>query len=717
MTKRVSMRLDPAERDFLKQLRAGSIDIAATAAGQLLAGKKELRSQEFEPDAQFDGGIPQPVPFSEASEAYAVHVWVYACVRAIATAATSVDILPYLQDAEGQWSVNEKHAFHKLLQNPNPYMTGRNLREFTFLTQPLTGNAYYALERMGGKEIREIWPLPAGLVKPVSSKTKFVDHYIYEVNGQRVRFEAEEIMHFRDASPTSLHYGQGGIQPVINSITADLNAMMWNKAFFANGAKLDGVLETDKSLDTDVKRKLMAAWKKMYAGNANNGSTAIMDGGVKYRQLTANIKDMDFVNLRKQVRDEILATFNVPPSVVGLLEFANYSNMKEQMRAFWTNNILPRLTSYSDTLTLRARQTTGDAKTVFQADTSTVEALRTNEKERADTVKTYVDSGIPINDVIDKLDLPFEAVEGGDVPRAPVAPGFGAATAAEPPPPPAKGLTKAVKADAEALREAAWKAFDRQLVPHEEAFITSMRGFFKGQRRRVVQAVEAHAAEFAGKAFPAGRGKAVEDTVRVVFDVQKENDLLERAADRHIRGTYFDFAVTTAAALKPGFNFNLQDPFALAWIQAKKVKLAQAANAYTLEQISDAVVEGVGQAVAGGFGAGETIAQITDRIDEVYKFAVDSRAERVARTEVIAASNAGAFDAMEKTGVERKGWLSSRDAKVRETHKAIEEAGPVGLREPFVSPSGAALQYPGDPAGGPGEVVNCRCALVARPGA
>lgn len=703
--KRVSMRLDPAERDLLKALRLNPN-----------ARAKELRSQADEPDTQFETGIPQPIPFADISEAYGLHVWVYACVRAIATAATSVDILPYVQDPEGKWTLNEQHAFHKLLMNPNPYMTGRNLREFTFLTQPLTGNAYYALERLGGKDIKEIWPLPAGRVRTVTSKAKFVDHYIYDVAGHLIRFEPEEIMHFRDASPTSLHYGQGAIQPIINAITSDLNAMMWNKAFFANGAKLDGVLETDQALESDTKRKMMLAWKKMYAGNANNGSTAIMDGGVKYRQLTANIKDMDFVNLRKQVRDEVLAAFNVPPSVVGLLEFANYSNMKEQMRAFWTNNIIPRLTSYGDTLTLRARQTTGDAKTVFQADTSTVEALRANEKDRADTVMVYVNAGVPINDIITKLDLPFEQVEGGDVARPRyTAPDAGAAapSPAEPTAPPAKGVTKAVKSDEAALREAAWKSFDLQLVPHEEGMTTSMRAFFKGQRRRVVKAVEDHAAQFVGKTF-AARTKATDAVVHLVFDVQKEQDLMGQAADRHIRGTYFDFAVSTARKIKPGFDFNLQDPLALAWIEAKKVKLVKEATAYTLEQVSDAVVEGVGQAVAGGFGAGETIAQITDRIDEVYKFAVDSRAERIARTEVLGASNAGAFDGMEETGVEQKGWLSSRDARVRDTHQALEAAGPVGIHDLFLSPSGAALQYPGDPQGGPAEIINCRCALVAR---
>lgn len=70
------MRLDPAEADLVRRLRAeGKSPV------------KELRSQPIDPDNAFTTGIPQPIPFSDVSEAYGIHVWVYACVRAIALAA------------------------------------------------------------------------------------------------------------------------------------------------------------------------------------------------------------------------------------------------------------------------------------------------------------------------------------------------------------------------------------------------------------------------------------------------------------------------------------------------------------------------------------------------------------------------------------------------------------------------------------------------------
>lgn len=673
--------------------------------------KKELRGQTFDPVNVFSSGIPEPFPFADFSEAYAVHVWVYACVRAIATAGSSVDILPYIQDQSGKWSLAENDKFHALLAKPNPYMTGRFMREFALTCIALTGNAYWAKETLGGKEVKELWPLPVGSVKPVSSAEKFVEKYVYTVNGREITYGPEEIIHFRDTNPISMHYGQGSIAPIANAIISDLNAITWNKYFFKNGARLDGVLETDQSLTEDNYNRTVEGWRKLYTGAENSGKTAVLDSGLKYKKIVDSLKDMDFVGLRKSVRDEILAAFNVPPSIVGLLEFANYSNMKEQQKTFWVNTVIPKLISMSEVITMHAESTGSKAGVVFEPDTSTVEALRANETERATTTKTYVDAGIPVNQVIRALDLPFEEVDGGDEPRAAgaVPAQAGNAPSDQPSGKRIKALDDKAVDLVEEQKFEQWKRFDRALSRREDAMEGSMRSFFKGQHRRVSRDLDSNAG-----AITIRKAKTIHDTIRLLFDIDAENELMKKAAGRHISGTYFEFAVATARRAKPEFEFNLKDPAAEAWIEAKKIKLVQEANAFTLEEISDAVVEGVEQAVAGGFSDSETIAQIADRIDEVYRFAVEGRSVRIARTEVISAANAGALEGMEKTGIAKKSWLSSRDARVRESHKAMEEIGPIGIREVFVSPvTGEKLLFPGDPSAAPSEIVNCRCAILS----
>lgn len=695
---------------------------------QTVRETKEPRFQPMETAVAYvQTGAPPPDPFTDFLDAYSAHVWVYACVRAIAANVAGVRILPYVpkKTKDGiSWVENPDHEFAKLLDFPNPYMSGYQLRQYTVAARKLMGNAYWYLEKFGKSEVQEIWPLIPDKVRPVASKEKLIDHYLYYVGGRPTRLEYNEVIHFKTMNPSSLIYGQGDLSAAKTTVITDIFAQVWNKSFFGNAARPDAVLETDSALDEDVRKRVMQSWKDMHSGPTKHGKTAVLEQGLKYSRVSESTKDMDFVNLRKDMRTEILAAFGVPPSVVGVLEYANYSNMEQQFKAFWTNTLLPEMRDIEETLTIRARQITFDFKTVFQADLSKVAALQPDMKMLSETTQIFVNSGVPINQVIDALDLPFQHVEGGDVPRASAGAPVDTTVVKQITPDPTPSTVEKKKI-VSAVREAEWKVFDSFFRQHEGKFKSAMRGFFAGQKRRVIASLGTHSVLFTNelkrfseiqlqdfgdhKDIQEMLTKSIEDSVRVIFNFDNEKDAMRKPTGRLIKGTYFDFAVRQAGKL--GLDFNLNDPVALAWIKAKESKLVQEVTQFTLESLTDDVTDAVQEAIAAGFDAGETIASITDRIDAVYEFAVEGRSERIARTEVVSASNAGNMDALTKAGVSNKEWLSSRDEKVRETHDTLDGAT-VGIGEDFISSNGAHLSFPGDPSGPAEEIINCRCVVV-----
>jgi SPP1 gp7 family putative phage head morphogenesis protein len=108
----------------------------------------------------------------------------------------------------------------------------------------------------------------------------------------------------------------------------------------------------------------------------------------------------------------------------------------------------------------------------------------------------------------------------------------------------------------------------------------------------------------------------------------------------------------------------------------------------------------------------DTIARDLDKGFEEFS---THRAYRIARTEVVAASNYGsqvaAEEAAEEVGSMTKEWIDSMDDRVRDKHRAMR-GEVVGLYEKYSN----GLMYPGDMANGSAsDVIHCRCTQIYNP--
>lgn len=125
---------------------------------------------------------------------------------------------------------------------------------------------------------------------------------------------------------------------------------------------------------------------------------------------------------------------------------------------------------------------------------------------------------------------------------------------------------------------------------------------------------------------------------------------------------------------------------------------------WNLKAINSQVLQGLLQ--------GESIDKISARLQNVTDMN-SAAAVRNARTMCTAAENNGRMSGMKEAEakgiVYEKQWMATHDDRTRESHAELDGVS-VGLDEEF--PNG--LQYPGDPAGDPEEVYNCRCSMVRK---
>lgn len=111
-----------------------------------------------------------------------------------------------------------------------------------------------------------------------------------------------------------------------------------------------------------------------------------------------------------------------------------------------------------------------------------------------------------------------------------------------------------------------------------------------------------------------------------------------------------------------------------------------------------------------GLAAGESLADLSNRIVQAFNDIEEGRADVIAETETAAAFSFASDKAARAAGVEYKQWLHGGSKVPRPDHLAIDGLI-VPIEEPY--PVGAPpLMYPHAPDGSPEDVINCSCVSI-----
>lgn len=149
-------------------------------------------------------------------------------------------------------------------------------------------------------------------------------------------------------------------------------------------------------------------------------------------------------------------------------------------------------------------------------------------------------------------------------------------------------------------------------------------------------------------------------------------------------------------------TFDLRNPIVAeyldAWREQKIAGITQTARDRVTSILQDGVDEGLG------------IDALKRRLREEFEDMARSKAEVIARTEVVGSSNAANLAAYQMSGlVDGKEWLAVQDDATRETHSDLD-GQQTSIKGEFVSSSGAHTQGPGL-FGIAAEDINCRCTV------
>lgn len=342
---------------------------------------------------------------------------VYSCVDAIAQAVSSTGFDLYQNQKSGEPKEIMKHPVLDLLLRPNAYQTSVDLLYLLSSHIDTQGRAVIypvpsKATSLGGivKNPVELWALDPSRLRVVAGKG-FIEGYVYRnPQGVDVPFMPNELIVIQRPHPFNQYEGVSTIEMARLTIEADLNAQYFNKSFFANSATPNGALSTEQLVDDDVWKRIKEQWDEQYKGVSNAHKTLLLEGGLKYQAFQPTQKDMEFVSQRGFSRDEILAIFKVPKTIVAITDDVNRANAETSDYVFASRVVKPRLELIFEKLNRFLLPMFGDNDSLELIYDDPVPENK--ELELAEDTQA-VNKWLTINEVRAKRG--YEPIEGGDV--------------------------------------------------------------------------------------------------------------------------------------------------------------------------------------------------------------------------------------------------------------------------------------------------------------
>lgn len=692
--------------------------------GKAISHNPELRYRVHEVSQYAREKPAEMESYADYATVYQSYAWVHKAAGLIAEALSPLSVRVVNPDDEEV----ENHPVAALLSYGNDTMNSADLWQRWVIHMLLGGESFFELvDDSRGRPV-EVWPRRPDQVRILPDETPERIHYprvagyLYGERGNELRIPPEGMIHSRFYNPLNPWRGLAPIGAVREGITIDLFAQAWSKSFLRRGARPDYALVAPQGLARTEREELEEKLLVKFSGSENWHRPIVLEEGVTdIKTFSFPPKDLEWLEQRQFSRDEVAAIFGVPDELMGYGR-DTYENFQTAYEVFWRLTVA-KLIQHRDVslghFFSRVRPLLAPGERI-DTDLSEVGALQEDLSPRITQATQLWALGVPFNTLDEQLGLGIGPVPGGEVGYLPFS--VMPAGAERPAPasseelsmPPLLSKARAPRGIAYGSPQhvARWKVFSQRLVPHEERMRRQLQRDFQRQQNEVLRRLRE---EF---------GKSLAARVKQPGTVLDVNDLLDWEAEiekfREMYRAVFtaalvDFGEAQLDELGVGVLFDLQNPLVEEAIRAMVIRFAQDINQTTQERMIEVLREVLVEAESDGWGIPRIQEEIYERISTVYNVRKSPyETERIARTEMNKAANAGTTEAMRQSGVvRRKAWLAALDDRTRDTHVLAHqqyEAG-IPLEELFHVGADTMLQ----PGGGslPEEIINCRCTTVA----
>ena len=251
-----------------------------------------------------------------------------------------------------------EHSVARVLEFPNPEMSGFEFRELMQTNIENWGNAYAQIRFDNARRPIELWPLTPDRVTVERNSTGDV---VYRVGlpgepfGQAASsaiLPADEVLHIRGWSRSGI-IGERMAVIFREAIGLGLVTEMFGALFFGQGLNAGGFLEHPGRLSKEAQDRLIKQKENQAGGISRAHRLAILEEGMKFNQTTIEPEKAQFLGLRQFQLGEACRILRMPPHVLYDLSRATFSNIEHQGIELVTYSWMPRVVRWEKRLAMQ----------------------------------------------------------------------------------------------------------------------------------------------------------------------------------------------------------------------------------------------------------------------------------------------------------------------------------------------------------------------------
>ncbi len=601
------------------------------------------------------------------AELYRLQPNVRTCVDFLARNVAQLGLHHFKRVSETDRVRLRDHGLARLLAAPLPpayKMTRYRLIESLMSDLGIYHNAYWLKARRDGQVVA-LLRVPPHLVGADGGLV--VTEYTITVGGTQKGFPPEDVVHFRGFNPENALIGLSPLETLRRILAEEHSAGLYRENFWQNAARQSGIIKRPMNAPTwtdTARERFVAEFEELYSGSDNSGKTAVLEEGMDWQPIAFNAQESEYLAGRKLTREECARAYHIPLPMVGILDHATFSNIREQHKNLYQDSLGPWLAMIEQDIDLQLLPDFADSEGVY-SEFNIAQKLAGDFEEQARTFQAAV--GRPYmtaDEARARLNLPSM---GGDAGRL-VTP-----------------LNVIVGGQA-SPRDSAPKMFAREHLPngrkgfdsyapqlrqaHVEKWAEVLASHYRRQERAIVSRLP--------------KGRKV-DIGGVWFDTERWNKELGEDLLRLNVLT----AVAWAEWMAEQTGLAASEERMMAWLEEHSRVQAEGINGQMRDELTAALNE----------------PEALEAVKKVFGLAAVVWALRQARSGVTAASMFGANEGAQASGLTSKTWRTN-SGNSRDSHAALN-----GVTIPIGDRFANGQKWPGDPAGGADDNANCECSV------